>query len=208
MLLSRVNLSATLAILLLLLGSSVTTLNQNVSKLHKDMTYSATAIRSPTTYPRKYHQGQAGITGAMLRRSNTPCPIIGCKYFQRYPKYVIVPTIMAAETLKSFWYQISIDAMQADVDHITNAKHFTITAGALQLTISCVGQAIPWDFVQDFASNQIQAVAIGWLNTFDAIYQQDSTGYLVFVSLKIVESVKGSPSRKRPHPGADWKRIT
>lgn len=166
---------------------------RQVSSLHHDI-------------PRvNHHTGNVGPGKANHQRSIPTCPIIGCKYFQRYPKAVIVPTLMAAETLKAFWTKISIDAMEADIEHISNSKHFTITAGVLQVTMSCVGQAIPWDFVQDFASNQIEAVAMGWLDIFDAIYQQEGIGYMVFVSMKIVELLKATPSRKRPRPGLDWR---
>ncbi len=156
--------------------------------------------------PQEGHPSSRITLGRSIeRRSNVPCPVIGCIYFQRYPNVVIIPTIMAVETLKAFWTRISIDAMQADIEHINNSRHFTIAAGAVQVTMSCVGQAIPWDFVQDFASQQIQAVAMGWLDTFDAVYQQDSTGYMVFVSLKIMGLLKDSPSRKRPRPSANWR---
>lgn len=168
----------------------------------------STATPTPGTVAirRGIEHGEIRNLGRSIeRRSNVPCPVIGCIYFQRYPNAVIIPTIMAVETLKAFWTRISIDAMQADMEHINNSGHFTITAGAVQVTMSCVGQAIPWDFVQDFASQQIQAVAMGWLDTFDAVYQQDGTGYMVFVSLKIMDLLKDSPSRKRPRPGANWR---
>ncbi len=84
--------------------------------------------------PQEGHPSSRIMLGKSIeRQSNVPCPVIGCKYFQRYPKAVIIPTIMAAETLKAFWTKISIDAMQADIEHINNSGHFTNAAGAVIL---------------------------------------------------------------------------
>lgn len=196
---------AALATLLLLREPSVASPTSAAVKLRMGTIYRMTSGLQ-SNIPHGFHQnGEVKSHNAIERRSSTPCPIIGCKYLQRYPKSVIVPTVMAAETLKAFWTKIAMDAMEAEIEHIINSFHFSITAGALQVTMSSVGQAIPWDFVQDFALNQIKAVAMGWLDTFDAIYQQDGTGFMVFVSMKIIESLKDLPSRKRPRPGADWR---
>ena len=150
--------------------------------------------------PKGRHHPDLPENSNVVERSVPTCPMISCEYIRRFPKAVIVPSIMAAESLTSFWTKIAIDAMEADIHKFWTSRHFTISAGMLKLTMACVGQAIPWDFVQDFASQQIQAVNMGLLDTFEVWYKQHGTGIMVYVSLTIVGDMIDSPGRKRPRP--------
>ena len=69
---------------------------------------------------------------------------------------------------------------------------FTITQGALQLTVSSLGMIVPWDFVEDWAMRAAESVARGWTDTFDAVYEVEATGVRVWVSLRLLEGGMGN----------------
>ena len=57
---------------------------------------------------------------------------------------------------------------------------------------------VPWDFVHDVAMKGLDGVAAGWLDIFDAVYEQPVTGYQVWVSLRVLGAPLGSlGTRKR-----------
>lgn len=114
--------------------------------------------------------------------------IINCKVLQRHQQYAIVPTLRAIATMRNFWQILQIRTIYDSF--FSNPKElFTITEGRLQVTFSCLGQAVPWEFIHDFAVNAGNAVAMGWLDTFDAIYEQDITGITVWVSLRVLPAL-------------------
>ena len=75
---------------------------------------------------------------------------------------------------------------------------FTITQGQLQATFSCLGKAVPWGTVHDVALRVIQSVNAGWVDTFDAVYEEAGTGFTLWVSFRVLENGLG---RKRKRPG-------
>ena len=74
---------------------------------------------------------------------------------------------------------------------------FTFTQGQLQATFSCLGRAVPWNTVHDVALRVIEAVNHGWVDTFDAVYEEASTGFTFWVSFQVLEN-RVPKKRKRP----------
>ncbi|MCJ1451352.1 hypothetical protein MMC28_001688 [Mycoblastus sanguinarius] len=131
----------------------------------------------------------APISTRTNQKRNLAKNIIGMKFLRRNSQSSIVPFVVGAKALEVFWSSIAIDASVSDWTYEKPKALFTITEGALQATFSCLGQAVPWDFVVDFASQAAEAVARGWTDTFDAYYEQEGTGFAVLVSFRILEKL-------------------
>lgn len=147
----------------------------------------------PNRYTDQHHDE---ATPALVKR--TKAPIGGCQLIQRYTQSAIVPTVSSVAALKGFWQTISMKALYNSASGEAQKSLFTIKEGVLMATFSCLGQEVPWDFVQDFAMNLVGMVDMGWTDTFDAIYE-NAAGHLFWVSLRVL--VKATKKRK-PTPGA------
>lgn len=106
-----------------------------------------------------------------------------------------MPTTLGAATVHAFWTNLQLRSLY-DEYFDNPGPLFTITQGALQATFSCLGQAVPWDFVHDFATNAAESVVQGWLETFDAVFEQEATGITMWVSLRVAQGLPAK--RKRP----------
>lgn len=132
---------------------------------------------------------------AMTKRTGRNTPMISCKEVWRHQQYAVMPTVLGVATLHAFWSELQFRSVYDEYfDNL--GPYFTITQGALQATFSCLGQAVPWDFVHDFAKNAAESVVQGWLETFDAVYEQEATGVTMWVSLRVVQGLHAK--RKRP----------
>ncbi len=111
---------------------------------------------------------------------------ITLKLFYRGPNSQVLPIRGVAVALHAFYTAIahSVSTMGQQSRSATNI--FTLTQGPLQLTMSGLGTAVPWDFVQDWSSQAAERVARGWTDTFDAIYEAEGTGQTVWVSLRLL----------------------
>ena len=112
--------------------------------------------------------------------------MIDLKFIWRYQHNLIVPLAAGAKALELFWNAIAHEAMVSDWLHETPEQILSVTAGAFHVTMSCLDQAVPWVFVQDFATQAAESVAMGLLDTFDAFYEQMGTGKTLMVSFRIV----------------------
>ena len=125
-------------------------------------------------------------------------PIVQCKILKRHQQAVVLPTLIGVTMLQNFWLKIALDAT-SKFSSLEPAKAlFTITQGNLQATFSCLGIGVPWDFVHEISMNAWKSVSNGWLDTFDAIYEQSITGYQVWVSLRVLGQPQGGLKRARP----------
>jgi hypothetical protein len=180
-------------ILLLLLTVACARLSRG-NLLHTRITHPSGIT---TTQPRGDHPASpTGIHAmALARRTKIGLPMINCKQVWRHQQYAVIPTAVGAATLHAFWKTLQWRSI-FDVSFNNAGPIFTITQGALQATFSCLGQAVPWDFVHDFAMNAAESVLQGWLETFDAVYEQEATGITMWVSLRVVQRLDAK--RKRP----------
>jgi hypothetical protein len=122
--------------------------------------------------------------------------MIACKSVVRHQQYAVFPTILGAATLQAFWNTLQMRSIYDEFfDKPTSL--FTVTEGALQATFSCLGQAVPWDFVHDFSQLAAEGARQGRLETFDAVYEQEETGFTMWVSLRVVGRLVGKRKRWR-----------
>ena len=124
-------------------------------------------------------------------RRTTPPGHISFKYLIRGPNYEFIPIHVGALALHNFYSSISYLASTIWPRTKSPATVLTITQGALQLTMTGVGTAVPWDFVEDWAIRAAESVARGWTDTFDAGYEVEGTGTKVWISLRLLEGLLG-----------------
>ncbi len=115
-------------------------------------------------------------------------PIARCKLLSRHQIAVVLPTLAGVMALQNFWRTIAFNAIHSHNGLKQPTELFTFTQGQIQATFSCLGQPVSWDFVHDFAMNAVGSVGEGWLDTFDAIYEQEVTSFTVWVSLRVLDS--------------------
>ena len=141
---------------------------------------SFTSLLNGQTCYKSHHEA----TAAMVRR--TVPSFKGYQLLQRRQQSAIVGTVSGIAALKGFWQRISMKALYNNALGEQPKHLFTITEGILQATFSCLGQEVPWDFVQDFSMKLVGMVDMGWTDTFDAVYEQEDTGYVFWVSLRVL----------------------
>ncbi|KAL8791772.1 MAG: hypothetical protein Q9195_005648 [Heterodermia aff. obscurata] len=134
---------------------------------------------------------------ALPKRGDTP-NLIPCKLLRRHQHFLIYPSILTVNAIIGFWQKVALESLYQPAMQSAPQSLFTITQGQLQATFSCLGQAVPWGTVHDVALRVIQSVNEGWVDTFDAVYEEVATGMVLWVSFRVVE---GSGGRKRKGPG-------
>lgn len=142
-------------------------------------------------YSRRYGKVPATPKAYIRSRAITPPGHIAFKFLVRGPSYEIVPIRVGALALHAFYTSISHSAATIWPQTRRPATSFTITQGALQLTMSGFVNVVPWDFVEDWAMKAAESVARGWTDTFDAGYEIEGTGVGVWVSLRLLEGLMG-----------------
>lgn len=79
-----------------------------------------------------------------------------------------------------------------------------------RLTITAMGDTIPWEFVQHTAFNGLELAARGFTELFDIMYANADGNILVAVSLRLLEHTLPSGSGESSQtggadPGRDWR---
>lgn len=146
--------------------------------------------------PSSIHPPRLGKVGAIPKtyiRAQGPAPPghIAFKFLVRGPNYEILPIRIGALALHTFYTSISHSASTIWSQTKRPAMVLTISQGALGLTMSGFGTAVPWDFVEDWAMRAAESVARGWTDTFDAMYEVEGTGMTVWVGLRLLEEWVG-----------------
>ncbi|CAF9935268.1 MAG: hypothetical protein HETSPECPRED_009722 [Heterodermia speciosa] len=133
---------------------------------------------------------------ALIKRGEDP-NLIPCKMLQRHQHFIIYPSILTVNAVIGFWQKVALETIYKSSMEAPKSL-FTITQGQLQATFSCLGKAVPWDTVHDVALRVIQSVNDGWVDTFDAVYEDARTGFTLWVSFRVLEN---GLARKRKRPG-------
>ena len=147
--------------------------------------------------PSRVHPRRLAKLGAIPKTyirtpSPTPPGYIAFKFLVRGPNYEILPLRVGALALHTFYTSVALLASTIWPQTRPQARVLTITHGALQLTMSGLGTVIPWDFVEDWAMRAAESVARGWTDTFDAGYEVEETGVMLWVSLRLLEGLVGN----------------
>lgn len=134
---------------------------------------------------RHYHD-QSHVDATRAASKRTVASDRGFRLVHRYQQSAIIPGASGAAALKGFWQLVSMKALYNNALGEKQEQLFTITEGVLQATFSCFGSEIPWGFVQDFAMKLAGMVDRGWTDTFDMAYEQEATGFVYWVSLRVL----------------------
>ena len=154
-------------------------------------------MTSATTNTLIFDHSSADATqhGALPKRGDD-ANLIPCKLLRRHQHYILYPSVLTVNAVIGFWQKVALETIYKASQEAPKTI-FTFTQGQLQATFSCLGIAVPWNTVHDVALRVIQAVNSGWVDTFDAVYEEASTGFTLWVSFQVVEN-RVSTKRKRP----------
>ena len=133
--------------------------------------------------------GDVGATPKTYIRTQSTVPPshIAFKFLQTGPNSELLPIRVSAVALHAFYASIAAAASTIWPQTQTPSEMFTITQGALQLTMSGLGTVVPWAFVEDWALRAAESVMRGWTDTFDAGYEVEGMGWSVWVSLRLLD---------------------
>lgn len=103
------------------------------------------------------------------------------------PLELIFPIHHAAPVLREIYYAILTQAnkqwsLQAPV------PSFWIKQGNLELFFRSVGGPIPWSVVARFAHKMLDASQLGFLGTYDTVYQNSAANQAVGVTMRIADN--------------------
>ncbi|CAL8577140.1 hypothetical protein XPA_002985 [Xanthoria parietina] len=121
----------------------------------------------------------------------------------------IVPVQQAAAAMESFFQQLVFNVQNL---WSGQPRHETIQYDnhGFRLTITAMGDTIPWEFVQHTAFNGLELAARGFTELFDIMYANADGNILVAVSLRLLEHTLPSGSGESSQtggadPGRDWR---
>ena len=144
-----------------------------------------TLLRSPYPYSSLPNQrGYNSVDTPHLTRRTASLADSEVIYF--HPQSAIIPGASTAAALRGFWQLVSMKALYNNAFHEQKQQLFTISQGILQATFSSLGADIPWYFVSDFAIKMSGMVDRGLTDTFDLVYEQQGTGAVFWVSLRVL----------------------
>lgn len=143
------------------------------------------------------------IAETVLRRDNQ----IKLVRFTSYN--VIVPTTIAAVQLRAFFDAVAWEAIHSWPTTWEHSALFTITQGQFQLTMSCLGEAIPWPVLASAARRFSLLATHLFVYTFDAYYMDIGTSRTVAVSLRLLgDQFRARTRDLQPLPKALHRRGT
>lgn len=111
------------------------------------------------------------------------------------PLEPIIPTHLAASVLQEFCSAILAQineqwSLQAQL------SSFWIRHGNLELFVDSVDGPIPWSVVMSFAHKMLCAIHLGWVGTYDLIYQNDAANPAVRVILRFANNQLSLPQQQ------------
>ena len=124
--------------------------------------------------------------GSINKRTGWTQPGLRLKLQAHYQHAVILPTVLGASIIRAFWLQVAMDAIYSQTGPEPPKTLITFTKGQFQATFSCLGQAVPWVTIHDIAMGAANAVRDGWIDTFDAVFEQETTGVTVWASVRVL----------------------
>lgn len=105
--------------------------------------------------------------------------------------------------LQNFYMDIAYKA-QDEWSQLPEVSDFFIDdpQGRVRLTLRCVGDTIPWQFVKDMAERLFETAAMGMANLFEVIYGDEMSTIGVRISLDLIDSSSGSGSGSGTREGS------
>lgn len=104
-------------------------------------------------------------------------------------KAIIMPAAPAVQMTKAFYESVMDTAFDEQWKPSPSSSLFTITEGAFQLTVSCLGGAVPMEMLHVFGEKMVDFASKGWLPIYDVYYHDELTGATVAIVLRIMDTV-------------------
>ena len=103
------------------------------------------------------------------------------------PHELLFPVHYAAPALREF-YNAILTQVNEQWSLLAPVPSFGIKQGNLELYFRSVGGPIPWSVVARFAHKMLCATQLGWLGTYEIIYQNGAANQAVVVTLRIANN--------------------
>ena len=85
-------------------------------------------------------------------------------------------------------------------------RELAIVEGCFRYSFQCVGDTIPWSFVEHFTKKMWMAASLGVAHLFETIYASETRQIWVRIALTIIDpSTMGSSSSSNEGSSPDWR---
>lgn len=126
-------------------------------------------------------------------------------------KAIIMPVGLAVQMTKAFYESVMEKAFDEQWKPSPSSSLFTITEGVFELTVSCLGGAVPMETLHHFGEKMIDFAAKGWLPIYDVYYREELTGAMVAVAFRIKDGAFtllpfSKPSRRSLSASPEMKK--
>lgn len=121
----------------------------------------------------------------------------------------IPPLAIAVLRAQAFYESVRNTARNEQWQPSPSSSLFTIQQGVFQLTVSCLGGAVPMALLHNFVEEMLTYASRGWLPLYDVHYEDRTTGRVVAFALRILDNTDTSGTPLLPQlPGPSKKRST
>lgn len=103
-------------------------------------------------------------------------------------KAIIMPAALAVQMTKAFYESVMSKAFDEQWKPSPSSSLFTIREGAFELTVSCLGGAVPMETLYTFSQRMADFASHGWLPLYDVYYSDGSMGARVAIALRIIDA--------------------
>lgn len=103
-------------------------------------------------------------------------------------KASIMPVGLAVQMTKAFYESVMEKAFDEQWKPSPSSSLFTITEGVFELTVSCLGGAVPMESLHFFAEKMVDFAAKGWLPIYDVYYREELTGAMLALAFRIKDA--------------------
>lgn len=102
-------------------------------------------------------------------------------------KTIIMPDVLAVQMTKAFYESVMNKAFDERWKPSPSSL-FTISEGAFELTVSCLGGAVPMEMLYTFSQRMVDFTSQGWLPVYDVYYSNELTGARIAITLRILDA--------------------
>jgi len=103
-------------------------------------------------------------------------------------KAIIMPAVLAVQMTKAFYESVINKAFDEQWKPSPSSSLFTISEGAFELTVSCLGGAVPMEMLYTFGQRMVDFASQGWLPVYDVYYNDELTGARVAIAFRILDA--------------------
>lgn len=103
-------------------------------------------------------------------------------------KAIIMPVALAVQTTKAFYESVMNKVSDEQWSPSPSSSLVIIREGDFELTVSCLGGAVPMEILYAFSQTMADTASQGWLPVYDVCYSNGSKGARLAIALRVLDA--------------------